>query len=107
MFPGETSAANFKDDSSELSNNDLEANDAEPDSNEYPVVTHARENVLLVVDLASAEHVELLEDNEGSEEESEVARRTTGEEASTVLVSRAASIGINPFSINIIACVLG
>lgn len=107
LFPGETSAANFEDHSSGLSNNDLKANDTEPDSKEYPVVTHARENVLFIVDHARAEHVELLEDNEGGEEESEVARGTTGEEASTVLVRRAGRIVINPFTVNITACILG
>jgi len=103
LFPCETGTANFKDDSSGLSDKDLEADNTEPDSNEYPVIAHASENVLLVVDLASTEHVKLLEDNKGGEEESEMTRSTTGEVAGSVLVCTISHIVPNPLSVTGIA----
>lgn len=82
LLPGETFGAHFEDDAGELCDEDLEAENEEPDSHEDRVGKHSSEDVEFVMDLAGAEHVDDLEHHEGSEEESPVARGMSGEVAS-------------------------
>jgi hypothetical protein len=74
----ETIITNFEHNTSELSNEDLEAKDEEPYTNEDHVGGNSFEGVHFIMNLARAEHVHNLEHHEGGEEESKVAGRTSG-----------------------------
>lgn len=78
LQPVETIRADFEHNISELGNENLKAEDADPDNQEDGVGENAGEGVHFVMDLARAEHVNYLEHDEGGEEESEVAGRASG-----------------------------
>jgi hypothetical protein len=70
---------NLEDEVGELDDDDLEAEDNGPHSEEHEVVEEASEDVPLVMDLARADHVHNLHEHEQVEEEGEVLGEATWE----------------------------
>jgi hypothetical protein len=78
LLPAKTFITDLKHFAGELSNDNLETEDANPHSNEDLVGENSFERVKFIMDHTRAEHVNHLEHHKGSEEESEVAGSTTG-----------------------------
>jgi len=78
LLPGER--LDLEDEARVLDDDDLEAEDDEPNCEEHEVVEEAFEDVPLVVDLAGADHVHNLHEDKQVEEEGEVLGVGFGED---------------------------
>jgi hypothetical protein len=63
----------FEDILCELSHNDLNDKNENPDDNEHPVSKHSGEHVQLISYFSGIEHIENLHEDEGSENHSHVS----------------------------------